>query len=127
MVFYYFFQKIITCYRKLLSDGCDQFGYPGSIVYLSCCFSKLVCLSTALASDSSHVKFLFMLARVSDTLHMKHFSSIFFMLTTSCFTFKLFERGIYVEHRSGMYWYECKSRAKISCKTHDDTTTGVAA
>ena len=34
-VFLLFFSKI-TFYWKLFLDCCDQFGYPGSIVYLSC-------------------------------------------------------------------------------------------
>ena len=37
-IFYFLFSKI-TFYLKLFSDCCDQFGYPGSIVYLSCFFS----------------------------------------------------------------------------------------
>ena len=37
--FFVIFSKI-TFYWKFFSDCCDQFGYPGSIVYLSCflCF-----------------------------------------------------------------------------------------
>ena len=38
LCFLLFFSKI-TFYWKLFSDCCDQFGYPGSIVYLSCFIS----------------------------------------------------------------------------------------
>ena len=38
-MFFIVFTKI-TFYWKLFSDCCDQFGYPGSIVYLSCSLIK---------------------------------------------------------------------------------------
>ena len=106
-IFWLFFSKI-TFYWKLFSDCCDQFGYPVSIVYLSC-FTKS---KGKMALEVFHIWlseirfFLCYIINFVPLLYKALWSyHIVFCANSMSHAFALFLFAIFLEVNVFLYWY----------------------